>query len=167
MDILKTAIEWAKDEVFSSWIFILFGILFVSTAIIFWQIGKTDLSKAFIIPILISGGLLLAAGFGFYFSNKARISNFENEYHNDITTFISTESNRVEKTILEYENIAFRIFPIIMIIAASLIIFIDKPLWRAISMTTLGLLMVILMIDSHAHARLKNYYKQLQQEQNS
>ena len=59
MGILKIAIEWAEDEVFSSWVFILFGILFVVASAGFWQLGKTEMAKAFINPMLVSGALPL------------------------------------------------------------------------------------------------------------
>lgn len=47
MDILKTATEWAKDEVFSAQFFIFFGILFLLGSVGFWQMGKTELAKAY------------------------------------------------------------------------------------------------------------------------
>lgn len=165
MEILKTALEWAKDELFSAWIFILFGILFVVAAAGFWQLGKTDLSKAFIFPMLISGSLLLVAGLGFYSSNKSRLTSFEVDYKKDAVAFVQAEIERVEKTMGEYETIAFNVFPIVMAVAALLIVFIDAPMWRAISITILALLLFIVLIDSNAHARLKTYHKQLKQEQ--
>ena len=50
MDILKLSMEWAKDEILSSKFFILFGLLFLFGALGFWQMGKTELAKAFITP---------------------------------------------------------------------------------------------------------------------
>ena len=46
-------------------------------------------------------------------------------------------------------------------VAALLIIFIDKPIWRAISITTIALMVVILTIDYNANARIEAYNKQL------
>jgi hypothetical protein len=66
MDILKTATDWAKAEVFSIAFFILFGIGFVAAGIGFWQLGKTDLARAYIIPTLVAGALLLIIGFGLF-----------------------------------------------------------------------------------------------------
>ena len=51
MDILKLSMEWAKDEILSSKFFILFGLLFLFGALGFWQMGKTELAKAFITPV--------------------------------------------------------------------------------------------------------------------
>ena len=52
MDILKTAINWAKAELFSTPFFILFGLVFMTASLGFWQLRKTDLTKAYIIPSL-------------------------------------------------------------------------------------------------------------------
>lgn len=75
MDILKTATDWAKAEVFSSTFFIIFGLMFVSASIGFWQLGKTDITKAYIFPKLLAGVLLLTIGIGLFFTNKSRIKN--------------------------------------------------------------------------------------------
>ncbi|MGP6086327.1 hypothetical protein [Antarctobacter jejuensis] len=72
MDILKTATDWAKAEVFSSSFFILFGAAFLVASFGFWHMGKTDMAKAYVIPTLVAGGLLLILGGGLvYGSQKA------------------------------------------------------------------------------------------------
>ncbi|WP_430813758.1 hypothetical protein [Carboxylicivirga sp. RSCT41] len=161
MDILKTAIDWAKAEVFSTTFFIIAGVLFVMAGIGFWQMGKTDLAKAYIIPTLVSGVLLMTIGFGLFFTNKSRISSFEKDYHQDASAFIQSEIVRVDNTLNEYKTIVFKIIPLLIIAAALLIIFIDTPTWRAISITTIAMLIVILLIDGTAHARISAYQEQL------
>ena len=64
MEIIKTSIDWAKAEIFSSSFFIVFGIVFVAVSIGFWQLGKTDLAKAYIISTAVAGVLLLTIGIG-------------------------------------------------------------------------------------------------------
>lgn len=161
MDILKLATDWAKDEVFSSKFFIFFGILFILATIGFWQLGKTDIAKAFIYPTLVAGILILTVGFGLLYANHTRITTFTNDYHKDATAFVKSEIVRAEKSINEYELIVFKVIPLIIIVASLLIIFIDKPIWRAISTTTIAMMVVILLIDNNANARIVNYYKQL------
>ncbi|WP_299627168.1 hypothetical protein [uncultured Tenacibaculum sp.] len=163
MELLKFAIEWTKDEISSSKIFILFGILFMSASIGFWQLGKTEIAKAFIYPILIAGILLLMTGFGFYFSNKSRLSNIESNYSGNPSAFVESEIVKTEKIMNSYENIAFKIFPAIIAIAALLIISTDKAIWRAICITVIAFLTVLLVLDINANARIKNYHKELKQ----
>ena len=77
MDSLKTAQDWAKAEMFSTSFFILFGLLFVAASIGFWQLGKTDIAKAYVIPLLVAGILVLVIGFGLFFNNKYRVTNLK------------------------------------------------------------------------------------------
>ncbi len=161
MEILKTATEWAKAEVFSTQFFILFGVLFVLATIGFWQLGKTDVARAFIFPTLVAGILLLAIGLGLYFNNKSRITSFAAAYNSDPAAFVQSEIIRAEKTMDEYRTIVFKIIPLIIIVAALLIIFMDKPIWRAIGITTIAMMVVLLLVDSNANARVEAYHKQL------
>lgn len=55
IDILKTATDWAKAEMFSSGFFVLFGLAFCLSSYCFWQFGKTDTAKAYVIPLLVAG----------------------------------------------------------------------------------------------------------------
>ena len=162
MDILKAATDWAKAEVFSTQFFILFGILFLLGCIGFWQMGKTEVAKAFVMPLLVTGALLLVIGLGLFFSNKSRLASFPDAYNSDPTAFVQSEIVRAEKTMNEYRTIVFKIIPIIIVAAALLIVFVDKPNWRAIGITTTAMLVVIMVIDFNANARIEAYSKQLE-----
>ena len=61
----------------------------------------------------------------------------------------------------EYRNIVFKIIPIINIVAAFLIVFIDNPLWCAFGIATIALMVAILFVDSNANARIEDPHKQL------
>lgn len=161
MDILKTATEWAKAEVFSTSFFIIMGLVFVLASIGFWQLGKTDIAKAYIFPALVVGALLLTIGLGLFFTNKSRISSFEVDYNKNKQTFIQSEIVRADKALYEYKTIVFKAIPIIISICALLIVFIDKPIWRASMITTIAMMVVILLIDGTAKDRLETYKEQL------
>ena len=162
MEILKTATDWAKAEVFSSMFFILFGIMFVLATIGFWQLGKTEVAKAFTFPTLVAGVLLLIIGIGLVYSNKSRMASFPAAYESDASAFVQSEIARTEKTMAEYQTIVFRVIPLIIVAAALLIVFIDKPVWRAIGITTIALMVVIMLVDSNANARIEAYNNQLE-----
>lgn len=161
MDILKIAIDWAKAELVSTPFFILFGVLFMATSMGFWQLGKTEMARAYIVPTLVAGALLFIIGCGLFFTNKSRVTQFETDYKNDKLAFVESELVRAEATLKEYQNIVFKIIPIIIIVCALVIIFIDKPVWRASVITTIAMLIVILLIDGTAHARIDAYNQQL------
>lgn len=162
MEILKVATEWARDEVFSSRFFILFGIMFVLATIGFWQLGRTDVARAFIYPTLVAGILLLAVGIGIFVANKARVTSFATAYEADASAFVKSEIVRTEKSMGEFRTIVFKVIPFIIAVSALLIVFVDKPLWRAIGITTIAMMVVILFVDSNSNARIEAYHKQLE-----
>lgn len=161
MDILKTATDWAKAELFSTPFFILFGIVFVAASVGFWQLGKTDIARAYIIPTLVAGVLLMIIGFGLFFNNKSRITQFKRDYNNDKLAFVESELERAEATLKEYQTVVFKAIPIIIAICAIMIIFVNAPIWRASIITTIAMLTVILLIDGTAHDRIDAYNQEL------
>ena len=161
MDILNSATEWAKAEVFSARFFIFFAILFLAASLGFWQLGKTETAKAYIIPTLVAGLLIMAVGVGIFFANKARITSFTEAYNESPTEFVHSEIIRTEKSMGEYSTIVFKIIPFIIIAAALCIVFVDKPVWRAICITTIAMMVVILYVDSNANARIEAYHEEL------
>ena len=160
MELLKLATEWAKAEVFSTRFFIFFAVLFLIAGIGFWQLGKTDLAKAYIIPTLVAGTLLMTIGLGLFYTNKSRITQFEKAFNADAPAFYLSEIERSESTLKEY-TVVFKVIPILIIVAALLILFISTPTWRATSITTIVMLIVILLVDGTAHARIESYHKEL------
>ncbi|MFK7906352.1 MAG: hypothetical protein AB8B69_14570 [Chitinophagales bacterium] len=161
MDILKTSTDWAKAELFSTPFFILFGALFVLASIGFWQMGKTEMAKAYIIPTLVAGFLLMIIGFGLFFTNKSRLASFPTAYENDASAFVESELARAEATLKEYQTIVFTVIPLIIAACSLVILFIDKPIWRASMITTIAMLVVILLIDGTAYSRIDAYHQQL------
>ncbi|WP_220764101.1 hypothetical protein [Flavobacterium sp. UMI-01] len=161
MELLKLATDWAKAEVFSTRFFIIFATLFLIASIGFWQLGKTDLAKTYIIPTLVAGLLLMTIGLGLFYTNKSRITQFETAFSADATAFYLSEIERSESTLKEY-TIVFKVIPILIIVAALLILLVNTPTWRAISITTIAMLIIILLVDGTAHARIESYNKELQ-----
>lgn len=162
MEILKFATDWAKSEAFSARFFIFFAILFLTASIGFWQLGKTEMAKAYITPTLVAGVLILAVGVGIFFTNKSRVTSFAEAYQANPTEFIKSELTRTEKSMGEFRSIVFKVIPFIIVAAALLIVFVDKPVWRAAAITTIAMMVVILLVDSNANARLEGYHQQLE-----
>lgn len=163
MEIIKEATEWAKAEVFSAQFFIIFGLMFALASLGFWQWSKTDVAKAFIIPTLVAGILLLVIGVGLVYTNKNRLTKFPKDYTQNPTEFVQSEMQRAKKTVAEFKNVVFTAIPLIIVIAALLIIFINKPIWRATCITTIAMMIVIMLIDSNSSRRMQEYQEALQQ----
>ena len=100
----------------------------------FEQLGKTDLAKAYIIPTKVVGILLLIIGSGTNYSNIQRVKQFEKDFNTDETAFYQSEIERSESTIEQFAFV-FKLVPILVIVEALLILFINAPTWRAISVT--------------------------------
>ncbi|WP_026952718.1 hypothetical protein [Algoriphagus mannitolivorans] len=165
MEILKSATAWAKAELVSTPFFILFGLLFLAASLGFWQWGKTDLAKAYIIPGLVVGTLLMIVGLGLFFTNKSRITQFERDYQANASAFVESELVRAEKTLKEYQNVVFTAVPLIIAACALGLLWFQAPVWRASLITTMAMLVVILLIDGLAHARFAKYQQDLLQAQ--
>ena len=162
MELLNLSTEWAESEVFSTRFFILFAIVFFIASLGFWQLGKTDLAKAYIIPTFVAAILLLIVGLGLFYTNKSRIKQFSEEYKSNSILFFESEIKRTESTLKEYK-VVFKVIPLLIIFAALLILFFDSNTIRAISLTTIAMLIVVLLIDGTAHSRIESYNKSLKE----
>ena len=162
MDLLNLSTEWAKNEVFSTRFFILFAVLFLVASFGFWQLGKTDLAKAYIIPALVAAILLMTVGLGLFYTNKTRITQFNQDFNTNVLSFYESEIKRTESTLKEYKTV-FKVIPILIIISSLLIIFFDSATIRAISITTIAMLIIVLLIDGTAHSRIEYYNKELKE----
>lgn len=161
MDILKASTDWAKAELYSTPFFILFGVIFLFACLGFWQLGKTELAKAYVVPTLIAGILLIIIGIGLFYTNKARITQFQSDFQDNQHLFVKTELERVNNTLNEYDVIVFTIIPIIIVICSVGLVFINQPSWRASLITSIAMLIIILLIDGTAQSRIVIYQEQL------
>ena len=157
IDILKTAIDWAKTEMFSSGFFAVIGLLFIVSSFCLWQFGKTDSAKAYVIPLLVTGGLLVILGVGLVISNQLRAASFPAAIDADASGFVVTEIERATKTITGYETAVFRVIPGIILVCAVIILFVKSPVWQASMVAVIAMMAVIMFIDSNANARLEIY----------
>ncbi|GAB3485936.1 hypothetical protein [Marinomonas epiphytica] len=161
MDLLKTATDWARAEVFSSSFFVFFGMVFLFASASFWYLGKTSIARAYVTPTLIAGCVLMIIGAGLIYANISRISAFSQAFHIDQSAFLQTEVIRAEKTLNEYKTIVFTAIPIIMAVCMLGIMFMNASLWRASLITTIATLTVILLVDGTAHGRMQEYHHTL------
>lgn len=161
MEIIKFATEWAKSEVFSSKFFILAGVLFLLSSYGFWQLGKSEVAKAYIVPTIVAGALILTVGIGIFIANKSRTTSFVKDYEANKIEFVEAEISRTQQSMKEYKNVVFKAIPFIIIACSLLIVFVDKPGWRASCITIIAMMTVILLVDSNADARIRAYHDQL------
>jgi predicted membrane channel-forming protein YqfA (hemolysin III family) len=161
MDIVKTATDWTRAEMLSSAFFILFGLSFLLASLGFWQLGRTDMARAFVVPMLVAGTLILIIGVGLFLPSQARLTSFPAAYAIDSASFIAEEIARADRVMNEYRIAVFRVIPLIIAACALAILYFETPHWRASLVTTIAMMAVILVIDTNANARLEDYREQL------
>lgn len=161
MDILKAATDWAKAELISTPFFVLLGLVFLAASAGFWQWGRTEMARAYIVPAAVAGALLIIIGLGLFFTNKSRLNQFKTAYETDASAFVTSEIERAEATLKEYKNVVFTAIPIIIAACALVLLFVHSPAWRASMITAIAMLIGIMLIDGTAHARIDAYHKQL------
>jgi hypothetical protein len=118
------------------------------------------MAKPLVWPLLIAGLFLAAVSAGLYFANKPRIAQFEAAYRNNADSFIQSEIARTAKSKHDLA-LVFKVLPAIIIAAALLIMFSQAPLWRAIGITTILLMTLLIFIDSNTDARNSAYHQNL------
>jgi hypothetical protein len=160
MDILKLSTDWAKSEIFSSKIVLLFSLIELSAALGFWYLGRTPMAKSFTWPFFIAGLFLALVGAGLFFANNPRIDRFEQEYRINPNAFAQSEIQRTEKSKGELA-LVFRIIPAIIIVAAAVILVVPGGAWRAIAITVIANAVFLMIVDSNTEARNNIYHYEI------
>lgn len=161
MDIAKTASDWARFELHSAAVFIAFGLAFALAGLGFRQLGTTDMTRAYVVPMLVAGGLLLILGIGLFFPAQARLATVPTALGGDAAGFVAAEIARADKVLNDYRIAVFRVFPAIIALCAMAIPFLDGPLWRASLITAIAMVTALILVDSNANGRLGAYRAQL------
>ncbi len=167
MNIVAAANKWAKDEITSSYFFMLFGILYLLLSVALWQIGDSTFQQALVLPFLVVGGLLLAAGISFDVSNTSKLKNFASDYANDPSGVITSELERTEKTMGTYRNVALKVFPGFILLAMLLFFLVASPLVKGICVAVVAFFAPLVLLDSQALKRMQVYHAALLAEKAS
>lgn len=160
MDILNYSTAWAKAEVFSAKVIWLFSFLVLVTAISLLYWGKTIMSQAFVIPLVVAGVFLLTVGLGLYVANKPRITQFEIESLTDAGGLLYREIARTTKSEAQFK-IVFKVLPSIAALSAMILFFPVSPTWKATSIVLVFTCIFLLMVDRKTAARNTQYRNQL------
>jgi ABC-2 type transport system permease protein len=160
MDIIKLSTDWARAEIFSARVVLLFSVVQIITATGFWYLGRTAAARAFVWPMLLCGLFLIAVGAGLYFANNPRIGQFEKECRREPGVFIEKEIRRTVDSQRQL-GLVFKVLPLIIIVAAIMIMLLPMPLWRAIAITVIATTAFLMVVDSNTEARNDAYHIQL------
>lgn len=160
MEFIDHAIDWCKGEIFEGKLILLFGLLVIIAAILFFKFGGTPNAKAMLFPLLILGLLFTIMGGGIAYNNNKRIIEYQKAYEEDAEAFVLSEKERADNFISWYPKTRW-IFAIIGIIGIAMNIFWATPLMRAIGVTLIILLLSTYVIDHFSEERADTYYKHI------
>ena len=85
---------------------------------------------------------------------------FPDAFNTDAAGFVASEIARADKTVSGYANV-FRTIPIIIIVCAGLFLILKAPLWQSSMLAAIAMLMVIMLVDTNASARMQTYKQQM------
>lgn len=77
-------------------IVLIFGIVTIIVAVLFWKVGSTPSAKAMLFPLLTVGILFSAIGGGMLFSNHNRMIEYPQTYQDNPAQFVKSEKERTE-----------------------------------------------------------------------
>ena len=163
MDILEASTDWARAELLSNGLFLLFGTMFVVGGLCLSRQGGTEMARAFVVPTLVAGVLLVILGGGLLFGTWKHLSGFDAAIARDAAGFVAAETARVEATMAQYATAVFSVMPVMTAVFALMIVVLHGPGWRAALITAIVFLGVVMLVDSTARARLAAYKDRLLQ----
>ncbi|UWQ20146.1 hypothetical protein [Jannaschia sp. W003] len=161
LDVVRTAADWARAEMLSSAVFALAGAAFLLAAFGFWQVGRTEMARAYVVPMIVAGALLLVLGVGLVLSGRARLAGFPAAHAADAASAIAAEIALAHRALNSYRVAVFRVFPVVVAVCALLIPLLSGPNWRASLVTAIAAVVVAMLVDTNANARLETYRAQL------
>ena len=149
MDILKTAEDWTKAEMLSSSYFVFFGVLFLVSSVGFWQIGKTDVARAYVWPTAVAGTLVLIIGIGIFVQSYGRLSSIPEAHSANAASFIAEELQCSSSVLAQNRVAVFKVIPLIVAACAILFVVLEMPILRASFATTIPMMAVLLLVDTN------------------
>ena len=165
MQFFDYTIAWCKGEISEARIILVFGIIAIVCALLFWKTGGTPHSKAMLYPLLIAGILFSSIGIGMLIKNSERMELFARSYYDDHAAFIKAEKERTESFISWYP-ITFKIAAAITIIGLAFILFWNTSIGRTIGLTLVLLALAIFFIDHFSEERAYIYHQKIVEEFN-
>lgn len=137
--------------------------MFLFASASFWQLGKTETGKAFVIPLLVTGVLLLMLGVGLVIANQWRLSTFPTAFAADAKGFLAAEITRADKTVSGYQKAVHIYLPAIIAICALALLVVKTATWQASMVSIIAMMAVIMRVDTNAATRMERYQDSLQE----
>ena len=162
MEFIEHTLNWIKGEIFEARIILIFGIITVICAFLFWKIGTTPSAKVMLFPLLAVGIMFTAIGGGMLNSNPKREVEFSHAYKTNPHEFIQSEKERVE-TFMSWYPITRYIMAGLAILGIVLFLFWATPIGRAIGISLILMGLATFVVDHFSEERADIYYQKIEE----
>lgn len=163
MEFIQHTNNWIKGEIFEAIIIGVFGLLVITTGILYWKFGHTLNTKALIIPLVIVGVVLMGMGISMYFSNQKRLLEYKSAFEQNKAEFVQNEKERVES--FQYMYTTTKVLATIFFVFAILVFWFSKsPNLHGIAIGLALFGLSGLVIDYFSQERADHYYEKINTE---
>jgi hypothetical protein len=163
MEFIQHTLDWCKGELFEGRIVLLFGLVTIVIALLFWKAGSTPNAKAMLFPLLAVGIMFAGIGGGMLYSNHNRITDYPQAFQNNPTEFIKAEKERTENFISWYPKTRY-IFSALAILGIILFLFWATPIGRAIGISLVLMTLATFVVDHFSEERAETYHQKIVKE---
>lgn len=158
MELIQHTMHWIKGELFEAKLIVVFAILTIVVAFLFWKIGTTPNAKALFIPLLVVGAIYASIGGGMLYSNPKRMVELPQSYQQNKVEFVKSEKQHVDD--FQYGYKVSKIVATVFFLATLLIFWITKnPTWMGIGIALTYFALAGLVVDYFSQERADIYYK--------
>lgn len=165
MELIQHTIQWIKGELFEARLILIFGIVTILSAFLFWKIGTTPAAKALFIPLLVAGAIYSSIGAGMLYSNPKRMEELPKLYQQDKVAFAKLEKKRVDD--FQYGYKISKIVATVFFLATLLIFWTTQhPTWMGIGIGLTYFGLAGLIVDYFSQERAATYYDAILQALN-
>lgn len=163
MEFIEHSIAWCKGEIFEGKLILLFGIIVLLCAFLFYKTGTTPGAKAMLYPLLLVGLMLSATGSTMLYTNPKRIVEFQKAYTENPEAFVKSEKKRTDEFIIWYPRTRY-ILSVLGVIGILMFLFWPAPLGRAIAISLLTIMLATFVVDHFSEERAQIYHTAIMEQ---
>lgn len=163
MEFIEHTLNWIRGEIFEAKLILLFGIITLLVAFLFWKTGMTPNAKAMLFPLLIVGIMFIVSGSSMLYSNPKRAVEFSKSFNEDPIELVQAEKKRVENFMTWYPQIRY-VAAGLGVLGILIFLFWATPIGRAIGVALLVVTISTFVIDHFSEERANIYYKQINKQ---
>lgn len=159
-ELIQHTMNWCRGELFEAKLIVLFAIISIISAFLFWKAGTTPNAKAMFIPLLLVGIMFSGIGGGMLYSNSKRMPEYKQAYEKNKIEFAESEKKRTETFISWYPKTRY-IFSAVAVIGIVCFLFWAAPIGRAVGIALILMTLATFVVDHFSEERAEVYHAKI------